>query len=321
MLRWVGPLLVLVTAARVHAQSLDVQECAEPLGSALPAVIKLEVEVLLRERGATRSPPDRVVVRCSGDRITIEVTRDEERRATRLDLSALAPEHRARAVALATAELVDALSPRPSGDPTTPAPVEAKRAPTRLEPEAPDLAPEPTHSFVFPRPTLGAGVLAERAGAPAIWLLGVRVSLDYPLGHLLVPSVSLDGALGDARVASARVSVETLSAAAHVYLGAAAGSLRLLAGPGARLGWARLTGRPSSGSELEAASHSGSWAGPELRARVATAPESPGSAAFALEVAAGYAARPVRGLVDGADPAFALDTTWLSASAQGGFAF
>jgi hypothetical protein len=312
--------LVWLTAARARASpEVQVERCPEAIERALPAVVNLEIDVLLRERGRTRNPPDRVAIRCSGDHVFLSVTLASTQRESSLDLAELAPEHRARAVALAAAELVDAMSPSSPPAESTPE-TAAKKTPARPPLDDRSFTAPPPESGPRRRPTLGVGVLAEWLGAPKTWLFGARLSFGYPVDGVLEPSFSLDGALGDSTSASARVRVETLSVGAHLLFGTTASGFRWLAGPGARFGWARLTGHPDAESALEGESLSGVWGGPELRARAGTESAALGSPAFAIELASGYVVLPIRGLVDGADSVFAIDGLWLSASAQVGLA-
>ena len=122
-----GALLAALTCAlRAHAAApvtarelpVSVAGCADEMASALPALVSLEIDVLLRERAA-RGTPERIVVRCGDDAAQIEVALAGGRRTSTIALGALAPEHRARAVALAAAELVDAMS-RPAPAAATP---------------------------------------------------------------------------------------------------------------------------------------------------------------------------------------------------------
>ena len=118
--------VLLATARASAAPEIRIQHCSAALVRALPAIVNLEIDVLLRERGPSRNPPDGVAIRCSGDRVFLEVTRGTTRRESSFDLTELAPEHRARAIALATAELVHAMSPR---EPSSPAPTAKTEAP------------------------------------------------------------------------------------------------------------------------------------------------------------------------------------------------
>ena len=88
----------------------QVANCPEELASRLPAVVKLEIDVLLRERGPTRVPPESIAFRCEEDSAHIDVTMGGSSRSSIIDLRALASEHRARALGLAAAELVHSIS-------------------------------------------------------------------------------------------------------------------------------------------------------------------------------------------------------------------
>jgi hypothetical protein len=72
-------------------------------------VIRLEVDALLREHGLA-TPPESVAVQCDADRAQITVSVGGTTRDTNVDLSQLAAPHRARAVALAAAELLHSLA-------------------------------------------------------------------------------------------------------------------------------------------------------------------------------------------------------------------
>ena len=163
-------------------------------------------------------------------------------------------------------------------------------------------------------------MLALWLGEPKARLFGARLSFDYSFARDLVLSFSLDGALGDSNTRSARIRAETLTAGAQLFLEARTQGVRWQAGPGARLGGARLTGHPDAESAFEGESLSGVWGGPELRARMATLPSASWAPAFAIDLGAGYVALPVRGLRDGSEPVFALEGVWLSACAQVGLA-
>ena len=288
---------------------VQVTGCADEIATALPSLVSLEIDVLLRERGLTRAAPERITIRCAGATAHIEVALADTRRASSLDLGALAPEHAARAVALAAAELVDAMSPPPRADPTPPAP------PVALPPPVRDARPGASAR----RPALFVGALAEWLGQPKQSLLGVRLAFHFPVGDNVVPALSVDGGFGDFPSGSAQVSARTLSAAAHVYVGTSAGKFRFDAGPGARIGWVQLRGAAPASSTLGGLALSAGWGGPELRARVAYAPF--GAALIAVELGAGVVTLPVRGLVDGGARVYSIEGGWLSACAQAGMAW
>jgi hypothetical protein len=311
----------LTCALRAHAAAVTAPElpvrvagCADEMASALPALVSLEIDVLLRERAA-RAAPESIVVRCDDDAAQIDVALAGEHRASTIALGALAPEHRARAVALAAAELVDAMS--------RPAPVAAQpAAPAPATPAAPARPPEAVASgassaaprSMAARPAVLLGAIAEWIGQPKQVLFGGRLTLLYPLGPVITPALSVDATFGDFASASGQVSARAIGGAAYLYAGAAAGKLRFDAGPGVRAGWVRLRGESSS--SFEGAALSAAWAGPELRARVAYAPLH--ASVIALDAGAGFVVLPVRGLVNGATPAYSIEGPWLSACLQAG---
>src|SRR5262245_46959016 len=108
-----GLALACATGARAQAAGkIDLQvqvvSCPDEIAASVPAGVKLEIDVLFREHGPTRTPPDRIVVRCDGAAAEITVAMGGVSRTSTVDLGALAAEHRARALALAAAELVHA---------------------------------------------------------------------------------------------------------------------------------------------------------------------------------------------------------------------
>lgn len=292
---------------------LRVADCAEELTGRLPSIVKLEIDVLLRERGPARSPPESITVRCEEEKAHIEVTLGGSSRTSTIDLHVLAAEHRARAVALAAAELVHALAGRPrvSEAPANQAPAPAI---SRAEPDSPALDAR-AHPSAH-RPTLLVGGLAEWRGNPAALLGGGRLAFQYPLGRVVTPEVSVDASFGTIPAASAQVSTQTVSMGAHLYFGTTTGSVRWDLGPGARFGWARLAGQPNPGSGLHGQTLSAAWGGPEVRARVSYRASQLGPALLALQVGAGVVALPVHGLRDGTEPVYAVEGPWISVCAE-----
>jgi hypothetical protein len=264
----------------------------------------------LRERGPVRAAPETISVRCEEDRARIDVSMGGVSQSSSIDLRVLAAEHRPRAVALAAAELVHSMSNRtPAAEPAPPPP-----RPPPTAPEGPDRAMRDAARVPSRRPALFAGALVELLGKPAAPLIGARLMFQYPLGSLVAPAVSLDGALGTVHATSADVKIESGSAAAHLYLGTTMGRVRWELGPGARIGLAHLSGRPGLGSGLEGRALTAAWGGPEARARVAFAPiQSP---SFALELGGGFVALPIRGLLDGTQRVYSLAGPWASVCAE-----
>jgi len=320
-----GFALVSTLVAGAAAQSPDVglrmqvMGCADDVAGRLPALVKLEIDVLLRERGPARTPPENIVVRCEAERAHIDVTLGGATRASTIDLHALAAEHRARAVALAAAELVHAMAAQPRAAEAPPPSPAATPAMTRAEPDRSTIDSSPRGSL--PRPALFAGALAEWRGNPAALLFGGRLAFQYPLGRVVTSELSADASFGGIDSNSARVAVQSVAAAAHIDVGAWTGTVRWEIGPGARFGWVRLAGQPNAGSALEGRTVSAAWGGPELHARVAYASSRLDPALIALEGAAGVVALPVRGLRDGTESVYAVEGAWLSVGLQAGLAF
>jgi hypothetical protein len=304
-------------AAAPHADSaVEVADCPTELASPLPAAVRLELDVLLRERGATRAPPDRVSIRCAGDRARIEVTMQGEGRESSVDVGALSADHRARAIALATAELVHSMS---SSVPEVPPPVAPPKATTAAVPPPAEQEESNARRRAWQRSTLAVGGVAHWLGTPVTVLFGARAAFRSPISDLLVPALSLEGSAGGFHAHSAQISIATLSVGAALGFGLTTGSVRVEVGPGARFGWIRLAGEPDAGVTLEGHALSAAWGGPEARARVAVSPSPGRSPFFALELGAGFVALPVHGLVDGTERVYAVDGPWLSVGAEVGF--
>jgi hypothetical protein len=302
-------------AAPARAQNVQVATCPEELAARLPAVVKLEIDVLLRERGSTHAPPESVAVRCEDEVVRIEVTLEGASRRSSIDLHALASEHRARAVGLAAAELVHAMASRaPEPPPSPPPPSPPPPAPIApAQPERPAPTPPPRASA---RPALFAGALGESMGKPAALLFGARVALLYPLGQLFVPALSVDASAGGLTARSARITAQTITAAAHLYVGTTTGTVRWDVGPGARIGWMHLAGNPEPGTRLDGLTLSAPWGGPELGARVAYgAPRSP---LVALELGAGFVTLPISGFRDQTERIYEVRGPWVSLCAEVG---
>src|SRR4029079_18356154 len=208
-----GLALVGAAGGRAHAASkidlqVQVTSCPEEIAASLPAGGKLEIDVLFREHGPTRTPPDRSAMRSHDAAAETTVSMGGASLTSTVDLGALAPEHRSRAVALAAAELVHAMisAPAPEAPPSAPPPaptVSLSPAPTTIEASA-----TPARA----RPALLVGGLAQWLGRPAALLLGARAAFRYPLGDILVPALSIRGAPGTFPVTTAEVSAATLAA-------------------------------------------------------------------------------------------------------------
>ena len=316
-----GPIFLCAFVAGAQAAApesglrVQVANCAEGFAGRLPSLVKLEIDVLLRERGPTRSPPENIAVRCEEEKAHIEVTLDGSSRASTIDLHLLAAEHRTRAVALATAELVHSMA---SGPRIAEAPPNASVMPPTSRAQADRSAPDSSLRRSSQGPTFIVGGLAEWRGNPAVLLIGGRLAFQYPLGKVVIPELSIDATFGGMPSRSAHVAAQNLSTAAHLYFGTTTGSVRWDVGPGARFGWVHLAGQPEPGSGLEGHTVTAPWGGPELRARVAYRASQLRPALLALQLGAGVVALPVRGLLDGSEPIYAVEGPWMSVCAEVG---
>jgi hypothetical protein len=297
---------------------IQVANCDPGFTARVPAVVKLEIDVLLRERGPTRSPPESIAVRCEEERARIEVTMEGSTRASTIDLHVLAAEHRARAVALAAAELVHAMSGQPRA-PEVRASSPATPSISAAEPDRPASAASPLGSSKGP--TLLMGGLAEWRGNPAALLFGGRMALQSALNEVMLSEFSVDASFGGISARSAHVAIRTFSTAAHLYFGTTTGNVRWDLGPGARFGSVHLVGQPDAGSGLQGESVNAVWGGPELRLRAAYRASQLRPALFAVQLGAGFVALPVRGLLDGTEPIYAVEGPWMSICAELGLGF
>jgi len=333
--RTVGALCYCTVVARAETASTEprfrtqIANCPEEVFRRLPAIVKLEIDVLLRERGPTRAPPQSVGFRCEEDTVRLEVTVGGSSRSSIVDLSGLASEHRARALALAAAELLHSMSSQAIGAEPTPSDP-TSLPPGSREPTTERAALPPARAGSSPRPVLLLGGLVELVGRPSALLLGARLELFYPLGAVVVPAITVDGAVGGLQARSANVAVQSATAAAHLYVGTTTGRVRWDVGPGASIGWVHLAGKPQAGSELEGHSIAAAWGGPELRGRIAyfagSTPSATGASGFAparsptlaLELGGGLVALPVRGMLDGTERIYSVDGVWASICAEVG---
>jgi hypothetical protein len=291
-----------------------VDDCPPDLSERLPAVVRLEVMVLVRERHVAGPFIQWIAVRCEGDTARIDAAVAGAIRSSIVDSHAIAPEHRARVLGLSAAELVDAMwneAQKKSARPVSTAPEVSRPAEVVQTASRPDRPP----SFA-----IGIGGVVERVGRPATLALGGRLGIALGIGPFFTSVLSLDATSGDAPTDAATVGVLSLCAGAHLLVGRALGRLSWGVGPGMHAGWVRLDGKPSAESGLEGRSFSASWAGAALRGRLAWSLGSGGGLApfTALEGDAGLVLVPVRGMQDANRRVFSLDGPWLTVALSAG---
>ena len=221
--------------------------CPEAIVPGLAAGVKLEIEVPDARARPDGAFPDSIAIGCDesagahrghdGGRAGAQST---------VDLGALAPEHRARALALAAAELVHAMNgaPVPEAPPATtppaaPPPVVSRSTAARgADPRRPPRARGPAAGRRSRAMAGQSDGLA--AGRPR------RASL--PAGPVLRAG-ALDRRLrsGACPCRRRRIAIETVAAAVHLYVGTTVGTPALRGGPGNALGLGARHGRPLAG--------------------------------------------------------------------------
>ena len=124
--------------------------------------------------------------------------------------------------------------------------------------------------------------------------LGARIGVD----PLRTVGVNLDVMAEHSTSSSAlgTVAFDSVSVGAAMRLRRELGRMTLYGGPGARLGFARLAGSPSSAGRAVGHEVDGVWAAP--LAAVGVDYTTPQRLALELRLEAGYVVLPVRGIVD-----------------------
>ena len=277
---------------------LDVPDCLGVSGDEVRRLVALELAPRLRVDAGDGATAIVGSVTC-GERVQIVI--DDPERASPLQLSldlASAPEPaRARLLALSIAELI--ATSRLERSP------ELERAREADAAASSEPASEPARAW---RVWLGPGL--SRLGSPALTLLGIEGGASYTLGPVVMLA-ELQARWGDADTLAAEVGVQTYSAALLLSPRLSLGAFDFTAAPGARLGHARLVGRPER-AELRGEALSGVWFGPLIGAAVQYRFTTWAAARAAFEL--GYVARPVRGLDEQSRRLLELDGAWASAS-------
>jgi hypothetical protein len=275
---------------------LSLAGCPAEWSTRLRDLLRLELDALSRERAESiHSAVASIEIQCDGDHVIATAGLVSGRRsAVRVDQNRVEPETRPRAVALSTAELVDAL-------------LQARQAPPK--PNAPP--PEPaskSQSPTAPAPSLLAGVSARRVGRPGAWLPGIHLGGELPASRAVALALDLRLASGRSGAEPVSVDIRLGSLGAHLLIGSHAAPFRWGVGPGARVGWASLEGHPEADTNLQRLS--GLWAGPGLLARFSHELR-PRSLLLAASLDGGLITLPVKGLIDGQERVFAVDGAWL----------
>lgn len=304
-------LLASASAAPAEVPRLLVSSCDPAMATALERQLGIELMSLRNE--LERLPPLaqlEVRVRCFEQRVELEVELTGRRSARQIDVTGAPVETHPRLVALAAGELIYGVVVALGHEADTSA---ARVVPEASEPSAsrPEARDEPRVVHVS---ALGS---IRRAGQPAIWLGGVGLGLDYAPVRVLAIAVDAELDLGSLAGDALSVHVIGLSGGAHALVGRHRNSMWWGIGPGVRVGWARLSGRPSE-PQLHGESLSGAWGGPSILARFLYAPRG-WPLAVSLAMDGGLVTVPLTGTRDRAAVVFALDGGWAGASVRVGW--
>lgn len=279
--------------------------------------------------------------------LSIEVPQSGQSALRSVDLSGQVPSGRARLLALALAELAQAViheqsltaaaadrppsaaapSPPPPSQPDIPSTASIDPPPTApLDP--PMARPAATKSSVdLAAPALPAsqpqpGGLYVQAGlalllpfalqpAPLHVGGGLRLGGDHP--HHLGWDIDIQGMAARRRTALGELSSDLVSGRATLQAHLALWALRLRLGLGLRVGAARIAGAPSDASQVAAQERWAPVGGPLAAAAVTLAPASLRRLRIDLGVEGGYLLWSATARVDGM-PALALAGPWLGLS-------
>lgn len=279
-----GGLLVAfvpASAAAAHPSvTLEMEGCETAHPDEVRRIARIELGGLLTD-DAPSSNTARVIVHCGDERVDLRihdpVTSKSMTRS--LDWQRSAAIGRSRLLALAIAEIVSASwTELESTAPPTPAAVDAPQT-VRVEGRTATtsslrilLVGEVREWLQEPTLALGGGVRVER---------DISTSLGW--------SVDVLGHHGERSVALGNISVEALSSGASLMFHRAWVPLTLCAGPGLRLGIARVRGEPLSDAAY-GDSITGVWGGPFATGR--------GSVALSKKLALGAGVEGGVGLFD-----------------------
>lgn len=253
--------LVAALAASHAGMSMTVDACAK---------VNVEEVERLAAIELSRAPPDVAIVAHVGcDRGLITLTVDDpvtrKTLGRKLDLSSTAARSRARTVALALAELIEAswselLLPSPRVMPAGPAPTEAQQeAASRI---ASRVIPEKERRFRVS--LLGSG---QRFVSAALWEWGGGARLSWA-GDLFGVSADFRVGHGTNQSALGELIVDTLGGSVGALAHATFGLVDLEGGVGLRGGSARIIGEPADLALATGSTRSGAWLAPMLFADV-----------------------------------------------------
>jgi hypothetical protein len=316
---------------------LHVPDCHGVEGEQVRSLVALELAPRLR-MGARKAGAEIVgKVTCDPRRVRIEIHDPQQALPLRLelDLAAAPPQARTRLLALSIAELIatgrlerawlrpqapgeDAAAMKAAADQAAERAAAEKAAAERAaaekaaEEEAAEeeAAAESAVGRSRPAWTVWAAPGLSRMGEPGVTLYGLEGGAGYALGPaLLLAQLQARWGAADALAADVAVQAYSMSFALSPHL--SLGAFDFALAPGARLGYARLSGTAAQ-PDLQGASLSGAWFGPCVQAGLQLRVTS--SAAVRAGFEFGYVTQSVRGLDHASRRLLELDGVWLSAS-------
>lgn len=268
-----------------------------------------------RARGVTH-----VTVSCSelGIELRLEDSVTRKSMARVLPADSFRDASSTRLLALAVAEFVVAswieltVQPEPAVQPAGPPPApEVERAARRMTSERQNAATPPSANISA---AFSVQLWSEHDGV--LVGAGLRI-LQRPLDNL---AWTISGDFGLTRVDTrlGEVTVGTASAMAGMALAVPLDAFHLYAGPGGRVGFARMEGEPSDPTQDRGERFFAPWGGPVWFARA----EASVTPAFliAMDLEAGLVTLPAKALGD-EEVLVALDGVWVSGALAFAFAF
>jgi hypothetical protein len=291
-------LLAAPSKARALELELDVASCPELPEKRVQELMQLELTAdVSRPRAGERSAAS-VSVTCSGDEVRIDVrdTTTNKVVSRTFVLTEREPDVRARAVALAAAELVitswmELVLPAPSEAPKPPPAwvSENRRAATSIVRERTQSGLRVADLFAF----AAAGGTFD--ANPGTWGGGVRLSLVWGEARFGVDT-DLSVTLDDDHTPLGQVRTNTWSLALRPELRLKGGNVLASVGVGGRVGIARIEGTAIDASTTRGHVVAGTWGGPLAHANLGL---SFAHFVSRLGVEGGFALRSVWGTVDG----------------------
>ncbi len=312
--------------------------CADVSPAEVRRIAALELHAETSDPPVHDEGTTRVELACEGQSARIEVLDPLTGKtlARKIALARIATAARSRLLALAVAELVSAswieleTNPTPAAEPVAPVVRPEDRAAVReivRERIAPPPSPAVTAPAPLPAPAEGVAPVRWRLQGElgARWMavdsspllgLGGRITLDPT--HTVGLDLDLLGEHATSTVPLGTVALDAVSVGAVVRLRRDWGRLSVHGGPGARVGYARVSGSPVSTATAVGHEVDGLWGGP--LGSVGLDYTMSGGLSLGVGLEAGDVVLPVRGVVEGGRDV-RMDGFFAGATLCAGWAF